>query len=601
MLTATMVALLLVSLAAAAVYVIRARSQRDRYRSLVDDLPHAAIAVFDREQRFEEIFGRSTRNAGLDTSMVRGKHVTEVMAGPDGEQYAAELRRAVEGETRAFEFHSPLTGRDFWVQVAPRTEGGQIVGAVAVGQNVTDQRSAERMLTAEEDRRQVMLEAMNEAYVATDAAGVVTEWNRAAEMTFGYSAAEAIGRPLAGLIIPERDRPDLTRMLGWRLDLGSGPRRRDIRAERQALHRDGHEFTVELAATLVEIGGEVTLHALMHDISDRKRAEEEMRQHAEDVEAISAAIGELARSTVATEARGAICRAATLVSGAAFAVLFEPDPSGTGLRATGSHEFEHAGTLLPFTSRAGSIAAFTSSEMLFHADFRSSPAFADSIIAHDPRAVSALWLPVQRGADEAPVGVIAVAWEERVEELSDRLERIMGVISAEAAVAIERAGMLDRLERMARTDDLTGLVNRRAWDIELARALLRTERDGAPLAVAMLDLDRFKDYNDEHGHQAGDRLLKEAAVAWREVLRESDLIARYGGEEFAVVMPGCGAEAAMGLVERLRAATPGGGSCSAGLATWDGEESADDLLGRADDALYVAKQAGRDRTILASA
>jgi diguanylate cyclase (GGDEF)-like protein len=151
---------------------------------------------------------------------------------------------------------------------------------------------------------------------------------------------------------------------------------------------------------------------------------------------------------------------------------------------------------------------------------------------------------------------------------------------------------------MARTDDLTGLINRRAWDDELNREVVRATREATPLAVAMLDLDRFKLYNDRHGHQAGDRLLREAASAWRSVLRETDLLARYGGEEFAVALPGCDAETAAHLVERLRAITPEGESCSAGLACWDGRESPDDLVGRADRALYAAKQSGRDRTIV---
>jgi diguanylate cyclase (GGDEF)-like protein len=115
----------------------------------------------------------------------------------------------------------------------------------------------------------------------------------------------------------------------------------------------------------------------------------------------------------------------------------------------------------------------------------------------------------------------------------------------------------------------------------------------------MLDLDRFKEYNDRLGHQAGDRFLREAAGAWRGVLRETDLLARYGGEEFAIAMPGCDAVAASILVERLRSLTPDGESCSAGLACWDGSESADQLVGRADSALYAAKQSGRDRTIVA--
>jgi diguanylate cyclase (GGDEF)-like protein len=173
------------------------------------------------------------------------------------------------------------------------------------------------------------------------------------------------------------------------------------------------------------------------------------------------------------------------------------------------------------------------------------------------------------------------------------------MIGAEAAVAIERAALLDRLEVLAHTDDLTGLINRRAWDLDVVREVARARRDDLPLAVAMLDLDHFKDYNDRHGHQAGDRLLREAASSWRSVLRETDLLARYGGEEFAVAFPGCEREDAQQLVERLRDVMPAEQSCSAGLACWDGRESAEELLGRADKALYDAKLSGRDRTVVA--
>jgi diguanylate cyclase (GGDEF)-like protein len=116
----------------------------------------------------------------------------------------------------------------------------------------------------------------------------------------------------------------------------------------------------------------------------------------------------------------------------------------------------------------------------------------------------------------------------------------------------------------------------------------------------MLDLDRFKLYNDRHGHQAGDRFLADAAIAWRVALRPYDILARYGGEEFSVILPGCEIGDGVALVERLRAQTPEGESCSAGIAEWDGEEPAEVLVGRADAALYRAKRAGRDRTVSAN-
>src|SRR5204862_7625036 len=142
---------------------------------------------------------------------------------------------------------------------------------------------------------------------------------------------------------------------------------------------------------------------------------------------------------------------------------------------------------------------------------------------------------------------------------------------------------------MAATDPLTGLPNRRMLDAGLALALAAD--DGTGVCVAMLDLDHFKRFNDIHGHQAGDRVLKEAAAAWRGHMRPGDVLARWGGEEFAVLLPACGAEGARLAVERLRAALPAGQTCSAGIAEWDRAETPSALVYRADTALYAAKRA----------
>jgi diguanylate cyclase (GGDEF)-like protein len=158
-----------------------------------------------------------------------------------------------------------------------------------------------------------------------------------------------------------------------------------------------------------------------------------------------------------------------------------------------------------------------------------------------------------------------------------------------------------QLAALAHTDALTGIANRRTWDLAVPLALAAAARSGAPVSVAILDLDRFKGFNDRHGHQAGDLLLKEASSAWKALLRTEDLLVRYGGEEFCVLMAGSPAAVAVEVVERLRAATPRGQTFSAGVAQWDGAELPEDLLARADAALYEAKQAGRDRVASASA
>jgi diguanylate cyclase len=155
------------------------------------------------------------------------------------------------------------------------------------------------------------------------------------------------------------------------------------------------------------------------------------------------------------------------------------------------------------------------------------------------------------------------------------------------------------LDGIARTDTLTGIPNRRAWDEALPEELDRCRREGRPVCVAMIDIDHFKQFNDSRGHPEGDMLLRRAADAWRATLRDSDFLARYGGEEFAVILRNCTLPDAALALERLREVTPDGQTCSVGLASWDGRESPAALTSRADDALYTSKKHGRDRVTVA--
>lgn len=166
-------------------------------------------------------------------------------------------------------------------------------------------------------------------------------------------------------------------------------------------------------------------------------------------------------------------------------------------------------------------------------------------------------------------------------------------------VAAEREALLAEVETLAITDTLTGLPNRRVLDERLPTEFARTRRSGSSLCLAILDLDRFKAYNDTYGHLLGDALLRDCAVAWDSQLRGADTLVRFGGEEFVVLLPDVSTGEASEILERLRAATPGGQTCSAGLACWDLSESAEDLIGRADVALYRAKEQGRDRLVAA--
>ena len=151
-------------------------------------------------------------------------------------------------------------------------------------------------------------------------------------------------------------------------------------------------------------------------------------------------------------------------------------------------------------------------------------------------------------------------------------------------------------ERQALVDVLTGLRNRRGAEEALTRELARAERDAAPLSVAMIDIDRFKGWNDRLGHAMGDQILRVVAGVLAAEARRTDTVARWGGEEFLAILP-VSQEGAQAFCERVRAALAevgGGVTVSAGTAEWRFGEDLAATLERADRRLYQAKAAGRD-------
>ncbi len=162
----------------------------------------------------------------------------------------------------------------------------------------------------------------------------------------------------------------------------------------------------------------------------------------------------------------------------------------------------------------------------------------------------------------------------------------------------------ERLEAMLFEDPLTGLSNRRFILTQLAAAVSAARRHERPLTIAIVDIDHFKSVNDSHGHAAGDRVLAAVAGSLREHLRAEDQLGRLGGEEFLALLPDAGASAAAAAAEKLRSGVAAlrvehagrdlGVTVSIGWAAWEGEP-AEELMRRADEALYDAKRSGRDR------
>ena len=215
------------------------------------------------------------------------------------------------------------------------------------------------------------------------------------------------------------------------------------------------------------------------------------------------------------------------------------------------------------------------------------------------------------GAPVAAVLVIATTLGVNPQYVFDNPESLAIPLALVISIAFYTSPLLasDVRHRVDSTlDELTGLLNRRAFAPRFAELAQQAVLNGQPVSVVAVDIDRFKRVNDEHGHAAGDEVLRAIARSFRERLRTFELLYRMGGDEFLLVLPGADAATATDIAEALRRAVDGllpAGlevTCSCGVATAEGgEEGFERLLERADAALYEAKRRGRDRVDLAAA
>jgi diguanylate cyclase (GGDEF)-like protein len=219
-------------------------------------------------------------------------------------------------------------------------------------------------------------------------------------------------------------------------------------------------------------------------------------------------------------------------------------------------------------------------------------------------AWSATALPL-RGGDGGVAGALSLAIHGR--PFAGDAGELLTYLAVQTAASLESIELNERLLRQATTDELTGLTNHRRFHEVLEREVRRARRSGLPLSLALLDVDDFKRFNDEHGHQCGDQVLRAVGAVLRDRSRATDEPARYGGEEMAVILPGTDAAGAHAVAEDLRAAIAAlevpAGDCALGVtASFGIAQLGSDLPDRetliagADAALYEAKRAGKNRT-----
>ena len=355
----------------------------------------------------------------------------------------------------------------------------------------------------------------------------------------------------------------------------------------------------------------VQLAKLIADAVDNERVFLETERAKDAQERFHRALKSLNGAQQASDVNEAVIQAVTQVADFDFAAITENDEEHGVHRITcevGPNAPELIGLEIPHGS--GVVSQVTQLNSYLPVSGRVPPGRTVAVFTPEagPFDVRSLVvMPLTFG--DGVVGTLTLAAKAENAYPAETRARLEVVLSA-AATSLVNSRYLRRVEELATTDPLTGMFNRRVFDSRLEEMSARCRRSETHLSVLMIDLDHFKRVNDTFGHEAGDEVLRQTAGVLQTCVRETDIVARLGGEEFAVLLEGADVDAATMMAERIRGSiadlridTDGGQirpTTSVGCSTWHGADTTTDrktLVEQSDQALYRAKDQGRDRAV----
>lgn len=447
-----------------------------------------------------------------------------------------------------------------------------------------------------------IFEVSVDAIVTADEDGKIILWNAASERMFGYSAEEASGFPIQDLVPEkylERHCKGISRFRKTEKPVLAGKT-----VEVEGKRKDGSVFPVEMSLFADKSSGKWEFTAILRDITGRKSAEEQVLGQNLQLKRINAELSAL------FEVSSAVTHTIDL-----DALLLNILKAVTGL---GISKIEKRGGIFLIDNeklRLASHLGHTDDFINMHKDVKvgdclcgtaaktgeiiisknSSTDARHTIRYRDIGTHGHIIVPLK--ANDVTLGVLYLYLppDEEVDALELKtLESIGNLVG----MAINNSKLYEKTKSLSMQDPLTGLANRRLMYLELDRNIAKAKRYKGPFSIIMIDIDHFKEYNDRHGHLAGDRLIEEFARLSLKAVRGADLVVRYGGEEFLILLPETDLKRAADVAERLRRAVEArkGVTISLGVASYNEEmKGADELIDAADETLYRAKTGGRNR------
>ena len=470
---------------------------------------------------------------------------------------------------------------------------------------------AENALRASEERYRELFENANEMVYTMDLEGNLTSLNKAAERITGYSRDEALRQKVTHFAAP--DYQEVARRMMERQIAGEGPPTFDL----EIITKDGQRVALEISNHVISRDGKpVGVQGIARNITERKKTEEALQQAKLNLEAWVHELEQRTRDMTLLSEMGDMLRAC-LTSDEAYNVIVRvaqqifPVQAGALFAITASRNLVEAVAVWGDSSLIERVFSPDECWGLRRGRVHSVEDTSVGLLCkHLPHPPPEGYLCIPMMAQSEALGILYLAQPAHA-RLTEAKQRLALAMAEHIAMALSNLKLHETLRSQSIRDPLTNLFNRRFMEESLDLELRRAARNQRPLGVIMLDLDRFKHFNDTFGHEAGDALLRELGVLLQTNIRGEDIACRYGGEEFTLILPEGSSEVIRQRAEALREAIKnlevlhrgkpiGRITASLGVAIFpEHGRSGLDLLHAADTALYQSKDAGGDHVTTA--
>lgn len=604
----------------------RVEQQAQLMQQILDNLGQPMfVALLDVDGVILEVNRRVLQASDVGRDELLGQRFSDAYwwDTPDlRETVRSAVGQSMQGQSTRFDIQARIGPEeriwvDFCIEPLVATDG-RVRLLVASGTVVDERKHAEHQLSG-------VIEAVPTALIMVDRQGVIRLVNGNVFNLFGYRREELLGETLDRLLPPETREKHRSHMEGY----FANPRPRMMGAGRElfGVHADGRHIPIEIGLSPIVDQDEVFVLAAISDISeriaDRRELEDlaanldaKVRQRTQELQISNdrwqrrnrklVTVNEMSGLLAACRDEQELCR---LVAG--YQQRLFPQSSGGVYLDDG--EFLQPGAYWGEEDRLRDSLTHSDCWALrrgkMHLATKSDTRLACNHVG-DMLSDYIFTICIPLSAGDRVLGLLHIripAGDVDTGEMQEDATLLLGGIAEHVGLALSNQRMRAALQDQAIRDPLTGLYNRRYLDSVAMRMLAHAQRSGEPLAVVVADIDRFKNINDTYGHEVGDLVLKRVAFVMGQELRDADLLCRQGGEEFVVMLPNADIARARDVAERIRGAIEAATmpervslTISLGATTYaEGDDNVEDVIARADKAMYQAKQEGRNRVCVA--